>query len=82
MLEKHFVMNFNEIYENEKLNKLYNSLKNEFKQKDGLSDSIKTCLLNYQDKSYRFMLDDLTKPDFIKEDEEFQILIQYLIISG
>ena len=28
------------------------------------------------------MLDDLTKPDFIREDEEFQELLQYLIIDG
>jgi hypothetical protein len=28
------------------------------------------------------MLDDLTKPDFIREDEEFQELLQYLIIEG
>ena len=27
------------------------------------------------------MLDDLTKPDFIREDEEFQELLQYLIIT-
>ena len=28
------------------------------------------------------MLDNLTKPDFIREDEEFQELLQYLIIEG
>ena len=28
------------------------------------------------------MLDDLFKPDFIREDEEFQELLQYLIIEG
>ena len=28
------------------------------------------------------MLEDLTKPQFIREDEEFQELLQYLIIAG
>ena len=28
------------------------------------------------------MLEELTKPQFIKDDEEFQELLQYLIISG
>ena len=53
------------------LSKLINALKDE----DGLSDSIKTCLFNFCDRTYRDMLDDLTKPDFIREDEEFQWFI-------
>ena len=28
------------------------------------------------------MLEELTKPQFIKDDEEFQELLQYLIIAG
>ena len=28
------------------------------------------------------MLEELTKPQFIKDDEEFQELLQYLIIEG
>ena len=28
------------------------------------------------------MLEELTKPRFIKDDEEFQELLQYLIIAG
>ena len=28
------------------------------------------------------MLEELSKPQFIKDDEEFQELLQYLIIAG
>ena len=28
------------------------------------------------------MLEDVTKPKFIREDEEFREIIQYLIITG
>ena len=31
---------------------------------------------------YKKMLEELTKPQFIKDDEEFQELLQYLIIEG
>ncbi len=31
---------------------------------------------------YKKMLEELTKPQFIKNDEEFQELLQYLIIEG
>ena len=49
---------------------------------DGILDSIYSCLNKYKSNTYKKMLDDLTKPDFIREDEEFQELLQYLIIDG
>ena len=59
---------------------LENELKNEFQATDGITDSIRTCLLNFKDKKYSGMLDDLIKPK-IRDDEEFQSLLQYLIIT-
>ena len=49
---------------------------------DGILDSINSCLNNYKSNTFKKMLNDLTKPDFIREDEEFQELLQYLIIEG
>ena len=80
-LEKFFKISITEIFDSKTLNNLYNSLKDEFKQEDGVTDSIRTCFANFKDKSYRDILDNLTKPDFIREDEEFQLLLQYLIIT-
>ena len=40
------------------------------------------CLKNYKSKMYKKMLEELTKPQFIKDDEECQELLQYLIIEG
>ena len=59
---------------------LENELKNKFQATDGITDSIRTCLLYYKDKTYSGMLDELIKPKFIREDEEFQNLLQYFII--
>ena len=42
---------------------------------------LEPCLNNYKDKIYSGMLDDLIKPQFIREDEEFQSLLQYFIIT-
>ena len=33
-------------------------------------------------ETYIYNLEDLTKSQFIREDEEFQELLQYLIIAG
>ena len=74
-------MHISLISEKKTLRKEINALKDEFKIEDGLTDSIRTCLLNFKDKSYRVMLEDLIKPEFIKEDEEFQYLLQWLIIN-
>ena len=63
-------------------NKLENEFLNTFQATDGISDSIRTCLLNYKDKIYKGMLDDIIKPEFIREDEDFQNLLQYLIIMN
>ena len=53
-----------------------------FRSSDGITDSIRTCLENIKNKKYKIALDDLIKPEFIKEDEEFQELLQYLIITN
>ncbi len=37
---------------------------NKFKGTDGITDSIRTCLLNFKEKIYSGMLDDLIKPKF------------------
>ena len=50
--------------------------------KDGISDSIFTCLNKFKSKSHRKMLENLTKHVYFREDEEFQELLQYFIISG
>ena len=50
--------------------------------RDGIADSVNTCLINYKSKKFKNILDNLIKPDFIREDEEFQELLQYLIIIG
>ena len=34
------------------------------------------------DSINKYLLDNLIKPDFIREDEAFQELLQYLIING
>ena len=62
-------MTIAQICDKKTLSKLINALKDEFKLEDGLSDSIKTCLFNFCNRTYRDMLDDLTKPDFIREDK-------------
>ena len=74
-------MDISLIFENKNIRKLTHSLKDDFKKEDGVTDSIRTCLSNFKVESYRIMLDDLTKPEFIKEDEEFQLLLQYFIIT-
>lgn len=80
-LEEYFKMDISLIFENKNIRKLTHSLKDDFKKEDGVTDSIRTCLSNFKVESYRIMLDDLTKPEFIKEDEEFQLLLQYFIIT-
>ena len=58
-------------------------MKQKFSEKNDVTDSINTRLkVYYKSKSFKFLLDGLTKPAFIREDEEFQELIQYLIIAG
>ena len=52
-----------------------------FQATDEITDSIRTCLENYKDKTYIEILDNnLIKPEFIREDEDFQKLFQYFII--
>ena len=52
------------------------TLKSSFNSRDGIIDSINTCLSNFKSSTYNYLL------DFIREDEAFQELLQYLIITG
>ena len=48
---------------------------NSFESKDGISDSVNICLKNYKSKLYKNVLENLIKPEFIREDDEFQELL-------
>ena len=56
-------------------------LKESFNLRDGIADSINICLSNFKSKIFKNMLNNLIKPEFIREDEDFQELLQYLIIT-
>ena len=58
------------------------TLKKSFGIKDGITDSINTCFSNYKSKTFKLLLDNIIKPEFIREDEAFQELLQYLIITS
>ena len=58
------------------------SLKKSLEEKDGIVDSINTCFDYYKRKNYKNILDNLIKPGFIRQDEELQEFLQYLIIMG
>jgi hypothetical protein len=78
VLENHFNYGISAIFENPlNFKKL---LKNS--QLYGILDSINFCLTKYKSRKFKKMLDDLTKPQFIRDDEDFQELLQYLIIAG
>ena len=53
-----------------------------FELKDGIIDSINTCFNNFKSKTYKSILDNIIKPDFIRMGDEFQELLQYLIITN
>ena len=57
------------------------TLKRSFNLRNGIIDSINTCFSKYKSNSYKSLLDNLIKPDFIREDEVFQELL-HLIITG
>ena len=61
---------------------LKNSMKKSFLIIDGLSDSINTCLKNHKNKKFKIILDNLIKPKFISDEEEFQELLQYFFIMN
>ena len=46
---------------------LKKSLNDTFKESDGISDSIMTCLKNIKCKLYKKILNDLVRPDFLNE---------------
>ena len=74
VLEKRFNYGIEDIY----LNSL--SYKKLLKESFNL-DSINICLSNFKRKIFKNMLNNLIKPEFIREDEDFQELLQYLIIT-
>ena len=39
-------------------------------------DSINICLTKYKSRKFKQMLDDLTKPKFIRDDEDFQEVLR------
>ena len=80
VLEKRFCSSIGRIYL--ECESLKMTLKKSFGIRDGITDSINTCFSNYKSKSYKLLLDNLIKPEFIREDEAFQELLQYLIITG
>ena len=57
-------------------------MKKFFEQKDRIIDSINTCFNNFKSKTYKSILDNIIKPDFIRMGDEFQELLQYLIITN
>ena len=79
VLEKRFNSNIRDIYL--ECNQFKVILKKSFDKRDGIVDSIKTCLNNFKSKKYKNILNNLLKPKFIQDDEEFQELLQYLIIT-
>ena len=80
LLEKHFENEISIIFENPFIFKKL--LKQYFLKHDGISDSINECLKYHKSKTMKQWLVNVTKPNFIREDEEFQELLQYLIIEG
>jgi hypothetical protein len=80
VLENHFNYGISAIFENPlNFKKL---LKKQSTIPDGILDSINICLTKYKSRKFKKMLDELTKPQFIRDDEDFQELLQYLIIAG
>ena len=63
LLEKHYGKDILVIKKD--ANKLENEFLNKFQATDGISDSIRTCLLNYKDNIYKGMFDDIIKLEFI-----------------
>ena len=80
VLEKRFCLGIDAIYR--ECVALRMTLKRSFCLRNGIIDSINTCFSKYKSSTYKNLLDNLIKPDFIREDEAFQELLQYLIITG
>lgn len=62
LMEKYFNSNINDIFKNPNIYK--NHLKTAFEARDGIDDSIRTCLYNYDSPLYRIHLKNLTKTEF------------------
>jgi hypothetical protein len=80
VLEKRFCLGIEAIYL--EFLSLKTSLKKSFVLRNGIIDSINTCFSNYKSNAYKYLLDNLIKPNIIRENEAFQELLQYLIIAG
>jgi hypothetical protein len=80
VLERRFCLGIDAIYL--ECVSLRMTLKRSFVLRNGIIDSINTCFSKYKSSTYKNLLDNLIKPDFIREDEAFQELLQYLIITG
>ena len=80
VLERRFHSKIGDIYL--ECNSYKKIIKKSFEQRDGITDSINTCLDKFKSKTYKNLLDNLIKPEFIRQDEEFQELLQYLIITN
>ena len=79
ILEKRFHSNIGDICL--EVNSYKKLLKCSFSLSDRIADSINTCLIKHKSKTYKNILDNLIKPDFIRQEDEFQELLQYLIIT-
>ena len=74
LLENNFHKEISVIFENPLVFK--NLLKKRPTTQDGILDSIYSCLNKYKSNTFKKIIDDLTKPDFIIEDDEFQELLR------
>jgi hypothetical protein len=80
VLERRFNLKIEQIYS--ECITLKMTLKKSFDMRNGITDSINTCFSKFKSNFYKSLLDNLVKPEFIREDEAFQELLQYLIITG
>ena len=46
-------------------------LKKTYYERDGISDYLNTCLLNFKSQKYKNILNNLLKPNFIREYDEY-----------
>jgi hypothetical protein len=79
LLESNYNRSIQDIYSDPSM--FINTIKKPNTVSDGIVDSIYICLSNFKSKNYKILLYNLTKPNFIRDDEEFQDLLQYLIIT-
>jgi hypothetical protein len=81
-IQKHFNTDTLSFTNSDNIKSFKNSFSRRFSQEDGLTDTIRMCLSNIKKKFYKNLLNELTKPAFIREDDSNQELFQYFIITG